>query len=46
MTSSFHGSKDHSSVAASLCRLAQVYLAQGRLDNDPWGQNRTKQKVW
>ena len=28
-----HGSKDHSSVAASLYSLAQVYLAQGRLDD-------------
>ena len=28
-----HGSKDHSSVAASLCSLAQVYRAQGRLDD-------------
>ena len=26
-----HGNKDHSSVAASLCSLAQVYRAQGRL---------------
>ena len=26
-----HGSNDHSSVAVSLCRLAQVYEAQGRL---------------
>ena len=28
-----HGNKDHSSVAASLCSLAQVYRAQGRLDD-------------
>ena len=28
-----HGSKDHSSVAVSLHSLAQVYEAQGRLDD-------------
>ena len=28
-----HGSKDHSSVAASLYSLGLVYLAQGRLDD-------------
>ena len=28
-----HGSKDHSNVAVSLCSLAQVYQAQGRLDD-------------
>ena len=28
-----HGSKDHSDVAVSLCSLAQVYEAQGRLDD-------------
>ena len=26
-----HGSRDHSSVAASLCSLALVYMARGRL---------------
>ena len=28
-----HGSKDHSDVAVSLHSLAQVYKAQGRLDD-------------
>ena len=28
-----HGNKDHSDVAASLYSLAQVYQAQGRLDD-------------
>ena len=50
MTSSFHGSKDRSPVAASLCRLAQVCLAQGRFDLDSGepsaGQNRIKRKMW
>ena len=32
MSRRIHGSKDHSDVAASLCSLALVYKAQGRLD--------------
>ena len=28
-----HGSKDHRAVAALLCDLAAVYMAQGRLDD-------------
>ena len=33
MAQRIHGSKDHSDVAASRCSLAQVYEAQGRLDD-------------